>query len=296
MTSIAVLAHSAKTFDGGLPALRQTLSSYGFDDPRWVEVMKAKKIPKEARRLRDEGVDLLFVWGGDGSVQRALDAVAGSGVQVAILPAGTANLFATNMGIPKDLEEAVRVGLHGARRTIDLGKTNGEHFGVMSGAGLDAFMIRDAEAGGLKDRIGSLAYVFSGSKNLSRDPVRMRIEVDGKRWFDDRASCVLVGNVGDVIGGISAFPDAQPDDGVLDIGVITAETGLDWLRTLSRSVVSDPAKSPFIQAATGKSFDIRMKEPLPYEIDGSERGMTRRIKTKVKPQAITVCVPETETT
>jgi diacylglycerol kinase (ATP) len=296
VTSIAVLAHAAKTFDGGLPALRQTLSSYGFDNPTWVEVMKAKKIPKEARRLRDDGVDLLFVWGGDGSVQRVLDAVAGSGVQVAILPAGTANLFATNMGIPKDLEEAVRVGLHGARRTIDLGKTNGEHFGVMSGAGLDAFMIRDTEAGGLKDRIGSLAYVFSASKNLSRDPVAMRIEVDGKAWFDDRASCVLVGNVGDVIGGISAFPDAQPDDGVLDIGVITADTGLDWLRTLSRSVVSDPAKSPFVQTTTGKSFDIRMKEPLPYEIDGSERGMTRRIKTKVKPRAITICVPETETT
>jgi diacylglycerol kinase (ATP) len=296
MTSIAVLAHSAKKLDGGLPQLRQTLAGYGFADPPWVEVMKAKKIPKEARRLRDEGVDLLFVWGGDGSVQRALDAVAGSGMHVAILPAGTANLFATNLGIPKDLEHAVRVGLHGARRTIDLGKTNGEHFGVMSGAGLDAFMIRDAEESGLKDRIGSIAYVFSASKNLSRDPVQMRIEVDGKKWFDDRAACVLVGNVGDVIGGISAFPDASPDDGVLDIGVITADTGLDWLRTLTRSVVSDPVKSPFVQTTTGRSFDIHMKTPLPYEIDGSERGMTRHIKTKVKPRAITVCVPETETT
>ncbi len=64
----------------------------------------------------------------------------------------------------------MRVGLHGARRTIDLGKANGEHFGVMAGAGLDAFMIRDADAGGLKDRIGSLAYVFSGSKNLTPRP------------------------------------------------------------------------------------------------------------------------------
>ena len=296
MTSIAVLAHSAKTFDGGLPQLRRTLASYGFADPPWVEVPKAKKIPKEARRLREDGVDLLFVWGGDGSVQRALDAVAGSGMQVAVLPAGTANLFATNLGVPKDLEEAVRIGLHGARRTIDLGKTNGEHFGVMAGAGLDAFMIRDAEESGLKDKIGSLAYVFSGSKNLSRDPVRMRIEVDGETWFDDDAACVLIGNVSDVIAGISAFPDASPDDGVLDIGVITADSGLDWLRTLTRSVVSDPAKSPFIRATTGTSFDIRIKEPLPYEIDGSERGTTRRIKTKVKPGAITVCVPETETT
>jgi YegS/Rv2252/BmrU family lipid kinase len=296
MSSIAVLAHAAKTFDGGLPHLRRTLAEYGFADPPWVEVMKAKKIPAEARRLRDEGADLVFVWGGDGTVQRALDALAGSGVQVAILPAGTANLFASNLGIPKDLEDAVRVGLHGARRTIDLGKTNGEHFGVMAGAGLDAFMIRDSESSGLKDRIGSLAYVFSGAKNLSRDPVRMRIEVDGKPWFNDPAACVLIGNVGDVVGGISAFPDANPTDGILDIGVITADSGLDWIRTLTRSVVGAPAKSPFIQTTTGTSFDIRMKQPLPYEIDGSERGTTKHMKTKVKPQAITICVPETEET
>jgi YegS/Rv2252/BmrU family lipid kinase len=291
VTSIGVLAHAAKTFDGGLPELRRTLASFGFDDPPWVEVSKAKKIPKAARRLRDEGVDLLFVWGGDGSVQRALDALAGTGVQVAVLPAGTANLFATNVGVPKDLEEAVRLGLHGGRRTIDLGRTNGEHFGVMAGVGLDAFMIRDADESGLKDRIGSLAYVLSGSKNLSRDPSRMRVDVDGKKWFDGRAACVL-GNVSDVIGGISVFPGARPDDGVLDIGVVTAESGLDWLRTLTRSMVSDPAKSPFIRTTTGTTIDVHMEEPLPYEMDGSERGTIRRMKTKVKPGAITVCVPE----
>ena len=74
--------------------------------------------------------------------------------------------------------------------------------------------------------------------------------------------------------------------------MITADSGLDWLRTLTRSVVSEPAKSPFIQTTTGASFDIRMKEPLPYELDGSERGTTRHLKTKVKPRAITICVPE----
>jgi YegS/Rv2252/BmrU family lipid kinase len=296
VTSIAVLAHSEKTLEGGLPALRKVLSSYGFDDPPWVEVTKAKRISKQARRLREQGTDVLFVWGGDGSVQRALDALAGSGAEVAILPAGTANLFATNLGIPKDLDGAVRIGLHGARRTIDLGKTNGEHFGVMSGAGLDALMIRDADVGGLKDRLGSLAYVFSGAKNLSRSQVRMRIKVDGKPWFDGRAGCALVGNLGEVIGGINVFPKARPDDGMLDIGVITAESGLDWLRTLSRSVVGDPAKSPFIQMTAGASFDIRTSAPLLYELDGSERTKTDRIKTKVKPKAITVCVPETEET
>jgi diacylglycerol kinase (ATP) len=292
MTAIAVLAHAEKTLGDGLPALRRELAGYGFANPPWVEVTKAKHIPEQARRLRDDGAEVLFVWGGDGSVQRAIDAVAGSGVEIAILPAGTANLLASNLGIPIDLEQAVRVGLHGSRRTIDLGKSAGEHFGVMIGAGLDALMIRDAEAGDLKDKIGSLAYVWSGTKNLSLDPVRMRIEVDGEPWFDGRAGCVLLANVGNVLADISAFPDASPDDGLLDIGVITADSGLDWVRTLSRAALGDPSKSPFVQTTSGASFDIRMQQRLPFEIDGSERDTTKHIKAKVKRAAITVCVPD----
>jgi Diacylglycerol kinase catalytic domain len=74
----------------------------------------------------------MFVWGGDGTVQRCIDAVAGSDTAVAILPAGTANLLATNLQIPADLAEAVRIGLHGYHRRIDTGSVNGEHFAVMA--------------------------------------------------------------------------------------------------------------------------------------------------------------------
>ena len=65
-----------------------------------------------------DGADLVFVWGGDGMVQRCVDALAGTEATVAILPAGTANLLATNLGIPKDIAEAVRIGLHGARPPV----------------------------------------------------------------------------------------------------------------------------------------------------------------------------------
>ena len=114
MPTIAVVAHADKSFGGGLPELRKVLAEAGFADPLWYEVAKSRKAPKYARRAAAEGAGLIMVWGGDGTVQRCIDAVAGTGAVIAILPAGTANLLATNLGVPSDdVSAAVRVGLHG---------------------------------------------------------------------------------------------------------------------------------------------------------------------------------------
>jgi diacylglycerol kinase (ATP) len=293
VTSVGVLAHSAKTLGGGLEELRKTLSANGVDDPVWCEVPKSRFAPKQVRELLQRGTDLIFVWGGDGTVQRVIDTVAGAPVSLAILPAGTANLLATNLGIPKDLEEAVKIGLNGSRRQLDVGRINRERFGVMAGTGLDALMIRDADAG-LKDKVGRFAYVWTGAKNVRKSSVKMRIEVDGRVWFKGKASCLLVGNVGDVIGGISAFADALPDDGRLNIGVVTASGALDWVRTLGRSAIGNVEGSPFVETTTGQMFDIRLERALPYELDGGTRKKTKRLKCKVEPGAITVCVPREE--
>ena len=103
-----------------------------------------------------QGAELIFVWGGDGMVQRCVDALAGKKkVELAILPAGTANLLATNLGIPRDVAKAVHIGLHGARRKLDVGVMNGERFAVMAGAGFDAIVMRNVDAAG-KKRLGPL--------------------------------------------------------------------------------------------------------------------------------------------
>ena len=108
MSKIAVIAHAGKTFGGGLLELRRELERQGIEDPFWREVPKSKAAPREVRRALDDGAELIFVWGGDGTVQRCLDAVAGSDAALAILPAGTANLFATNLEIPQDIERVSR--------------------------------------------------------------------------------------------------------------------------------------------------------------------------------------------
>ena len=198
MATIAVVAHSGKSFGGGLGELRTVLARAGFADPLWYEVNKSRKAPKYARRALARGAEVIFVWGGDGTVQRCIDALAGTEAVLAILPAGTANLLATNLEIPADLPEAVQIGLLGDRRPLDTGSVNGEHFAVMAGAGFDARLIKEADRG-LKDRFGRAAYLYAGSRNLSARRVKAVIEADGKRFFKGRLSCVLVGNVGKLL-------------------------------------------------------------------------------------------------
>jgi diacylglycerol kinase (ATP) len=290
MTRVAVVAHAGKTTGGGLLELRRRLEAAGVSDPLWYEVQKSRKAPTQVQRALDEGAELVFAWGGDGTVQRCIDVLTGTGTPLAIVPAGTANLLATNLGIPGDIESAVQVGLHGRRRAIDVGCLNGERFGVMAGAGLDAAMIRDAD-GGLKDRVGRIAYVWTGARNVDARPFRATIRVDGTSWFDARATCVLVGNVGNLFGGVEAFEDARPDDGMLELGVVTAEGLLQWARTMARTVAGSVAKSPFVRITRARTIEVRLSRKVLYELDGGDRKKRRSFEVSVEPGALDICVP-----
>jgi diacylglycerol kinase (ATP) len=292
MVKVAVVAHSGKTLGGGLPELRRVLEAAGVADPFWCEVPKSRKAPAQVRRALDEGAELIVAWGGDGMVQRCVDVLAGSDVPVAIIPAGTANLFATNLGIPSNIEDAVAVGLHGARRRVDLGRFNGERFAVMAGAGFDAAMIRDAGEGGLKERLGRVAYVWTGSKNLRSKPFRADIKVDGANWFKGKASCILFGNVGKLVGGVEAFEDARPDDGKLELGIVTAEGLLEWGRMIARAAVGPVDKSPLAQTTKARSVKVKLNRKVLYELDGGDRTKVKTFKVKVEAGAVTVCVPK----
>ena len=293
MTKVAVIAHAGKSFGGGLPELRRELERHGVGEPLWVEVPKSRFAPKQVERLLEGGAELLFVWGGDGMVQRCIDVLAGSEVPLAVVPAGTANLLATNLGIPQDIEQAVTIGLHGERRKLDAGRFNGEHFAVMAGAGFDASMIRQAD-GTLKDRLGRAAYVWTGSKNLRAKPFKARIAVDGAPWYAGDASCILIGNVGRLFGGVEVFEDARPDDGRLELGVVHAEGVADWVRTLARTAVGHAERSPLVQATSGRSVKVKLNRKVLYEIDGGDREKVKKFTVKVRPEAVVVCVPRHE--
>jgi diacylglycerol kinase (ATP) len=290
MSSVAVIAHSGKTLDGGLPELRKALQRQGVPDPIWIEVDKSRKAPKQIRAAIDQGADLIFVWGGDGMVQRCVDVVAGSDATMAIVPAGTANLFASNLGIPKKIDAAVEAGLSGGRRKLDVGSMNGERFAVMAGVGFDALVIHAADSE-LKRVLGRTAYVVAAAKNLRAAPFEAQVDVDGKEWYEGPASCVLFGNVGEAFAGVKAFKDAEPDDGLLEIGVASADGVIQWGRTLARSALSDVRKSPFVHVTKGRSVKVKLSRKILYELDGGDREKKRTFRVDVQPSAVTVCVP-----
>jgi len=286
---VAVVAHAGKDLGGGLPELRRVLESEGIETPLWYEVPKAKKAPAQVERALEEGAKLVFAWGGDGMVRRCVGVMAGGDAELAVLPAGTSNLFATNMGVPKDIKAAVAIGLRGTTRRLDVGRFKSERFAVMAGAGFDAGMIRDAD--NLKDRFGRAAYVWSGARNLRTEGFGARIEVDGVEWYDGQATCILVGNLGSLFGGVEVFPDARPDDGQLELGVVTAEGVVQWARTLARTAAGDPTLSPFVRATRAREVKVRLDRKVRYELDGGDRTKLKKFKVEVEPGALQVCVP-----
>ncbi len=290
MSTVAVIAHAGKSVGGGLPELRRVLARHGVRDPMWVEVPKSRKAPKQVRRLLGRGAQRFLVWGGDGMAQRCIDTLAGTDASMAIVPAGTANLLATNLGIPGDIDAAVMACLHGRPRRLDVGSLNGERFAVMAGAGFDAGMIHRTD-GRLKDALGRGAYIWTGAKALRAEPFAARIRVDGSPWYNGPASCILAGNVGALFAGVEVFADAEPDDGLLDLAVMTADGLAQWAGTVGRAVTGRLERSPNCRLTRGRTFRVKLDRKVRYELDGGARDKVKTYRLKVEPRAITILVP-----
>jgi diacylglycerol kinase (ATP) len=288
---VAVIAHRGKTLGGGLGELRRLIDAEHAGEVVWYEVSTSRKAPRKVSKALARGCDLIVVWGGDGMVQRCADVLAGTPATMAIIPAGTANMFARHLGIPRDLAEAVRIGFRGRCRHLDLGWINGEHFTVMAGIGFDAYMIGGAR-GRLKNRLGRVGYVWSGLRNLNRRRTHAKVKIDGRKWFSGRASCVLVGNLGTVFGTVEVLDDARTDDGWLNVGVSTARGAVQWTRAMARAFAGTTDRSPFIQTARAKRISIKLSTPSTYELDGGVRKPTTRLRVRVVPAGLTVRIPD----
>jgi diacylglycerol kinase family enzyme len=122
-------------------------------------------------------------------------------------------------------------------------------------------------------------------------PFRAEIKVDGVGWYKGKATCILLGNVGDLFGGVEVFDDARPDDGMLEVGVVSAEGLVQWARTLTRTALGTPTKSPFVQATKARSVKVKLNRKVLYELDGGDRTKVKAFKVKVEAGVISVCVP-----
>ena len=259
------------------PELRRVLEAEGIEDPLWYEVPKAKKAPARSQRALEEGAELVFAWGGDGMVRRCVGVIAGGEASLAVLPAGTSNLFATNLGIPNDIEAGgARSGCAATHARLDVGRFKRERFAVMAGAGFDAGMIRDADD--LKERLGRAAYVWSGARNLRTEAFAAEIEVDGASGTTARrrASCSATSARCSAVSRSSPTPG--PMTGSSSSASSTARGLVKWARTLARTAAGDPRFA--VRAATTRrnAMKVRLDRKVRYELDGGERTKVKSFK------------------
>ena len=239
-----------------------------------------------------DGMERLLVSGGDGSITEAAAALAGTPVALAVLPGGTGNLLALNLGLPADPEAAVRVALTGEARPLDVGRANDAVF-VLMAAWADAHMVRDADRQ-LKDRLGVLAYFVAAVRNLGRRPVRYAITLDG-RTIHRRAKTVMVANLGRITGGLELVPGADPEDGRLDVAILRAEGLWDLALLAGRALVGRHADDPSLEFYQAREILIETPAPQPVQIDGNEQPPTARLHVRVEPGALRlVRAPTTE--
>ena len=125
-------------------------------------------------------------------------------------------------------------------------------------------------------------------------PSRRRSSSTESEWYEGLASLVLFGNVGNAFAGVKAFEDAQPDDGLLEIGVGSADGIVQWGRTLARSATGGIGKSRFVHMTKGRSAKVTLSRKVLYELDGGDRQKRKTFRVDVQPSAVTVCVPASE--
>jgi diacylglycerol kinase family enzyme len=265
------------------------LAGAGWPEPLWLETTPEDPGGGQAAEAVRRGAEVVFACGGDGTVMACAGALAGTGAALAILPSGTGNLLATNLDLPKTVAEGVHVAVAGERRRIDLGSCGTTYFTVMAGMGFDAQMI-DNTSEALKSRLGWPAYVLGALRRLRERPVRVRIRLDGGTPLRRRVRTVLVGNVGRLQGGIPLLPDARPDDGWLDVAVLSPHTVGHWL-ALAWGVVRRRPRVPRMETFRAKRISVFSRQVQPRELDGDLIEPGRLLEVSVEPAALLVCVP-----
>ncbi|MFD5522172.1 diacylglycerol kinase family protein [Streptomyces sp. NPDC127066] len=311
----AVILNPTVTDESDRDELRRTLERHGHREPVFLETTADDPGAGQSARAVREGATLVVVCGGDGTVRTVADALAGSGVPLAVVPCGTGNLLARNLGLPLSPVAALDAALSGVPRRLDLGSIEGDglpatRFAAMAGAGLDAAMMEHTDPRA-KAALGWPAYALAGFGTLRTPRMRVTIRLDGSPAFRRTARMVLVANVGTVQGGVTLLPAARPDDGLLDLLVLDPRGPGGWLRavrTLLRgraaprrpSTVStlttegDDHQGLPVEFFTFRRAELTFDAPQSRELDGDPVSPGRRLTAEVRPGALTVLLPSQE--
>jgi YegS/Rv2252/BmrU family lipid kinase len=237
---------------------------------------EAKAIAQEAAR---KGVRIVVAAGGDGTINEVVNGVAGSETALGVLPVGTMNVFAAELGVPNRLRDAWRVIRAGHLRTIDLARANRHYFVQLAGVGLDAQVVKETSRTS-KRNFGPLSYLFSTAQIASRKPPRIIAEADGRTV---EGSFILIGNGRFYGGPIAFFKKARVDDGLLDVLIFKKMGHLDLARYFAHIVMGRHTSLSDVEYFQAEKVQMHSADNVPVEVDGeltTELPVTFRISSK----------------
>ena len=300
MPRCAVVFNPIKVSPTFHETLQSRLTEDGWLDTIWLETTEDDPGHTMTAEALDQGVNLVIGAGGDGTGRVVAHELANSGIPMGIVASGTANLLARNLELPLREAEAIDVALGQHLRTIDLIRLTvdnhePEHFAVMAGIGMDAVIMDEVDPS-LKAKIGSAAYFLTVGKALGRLPMRLNIRVDGHHRHRRRAMICVIGNVGVLPGNITLMPDAQPDDGLLDVYLASPHRLSHWIRLFVRLLLRRGHAEDQVDLWRGKRVDVLLAESDNYQLDGDVAGTCRRLVAEIAPRALQVCVRRTAET
>jgi len=291
MPDVAFVVNGSLVRGGGrlLALCREAAARHGWR-AEYLVTEKAEAGVSAANSAALDGIDLVVAVGGDGTVRGCAEGLAKTGVPLGIVPHGTANLLARTLRVPGHPRAALAVALDsgGVDRTIDLAVADDVPFTAMAGMGLDAAVVAGTR---LKHQFGWLAYAMSGAVHLTLPPTRFSIRLDGGAPVERTARSVVVGNSGLLPGGFSLLPDARPDDGLLDVGVLAPRGPFGWPRVAARVLAHSHHEDRMLERFQARQVEIIASAPLPREIDGELVTTSRSLTVSVQPGALTVRMP-----
>ena len=291
----AVILNPTKFDDPGpvKAHLERLCVKHGWPTPSWYETTAEDPGFGQAQLAIADGAELVCPLGGDGTVRAVAAGALGSGVPVGLLPGGTGNLLARNLGLPvDDLDASVAVALTGRTQAIDVGEVSWDNgqpdiFLVMAGMGLDAQIMAGVDEG-LKKRVGWWAYVASGAIAVFRLGFAVRVRADESREFSQHARTVVVGNCGELTGGLQLIAQAEVDDGALDVVIASPRSLASWVAIGVNLITRQRRGHRLFVHRQATQIVVRTREPVEAQLDGDAVGPKRRLSARVLPRALPV--------
>jgi diacylglycerol kinase (ATP) len=240
---------------------------------------------KFAREAADAGIRTVVAAGGDGTINDVVNGLAGSDTALGILPVGTMNVFAAELGLPNDLEEAWEIIEAGYTRSIDVAQANDHSFVQLAGIGFDAQVV-ERTSWNFKKNFGPLSYLVSAAQIAAEKPPKIVVECEERTW---EGSFVLIGNGRFYGAPIKVFKDAKLDDGLLDVLILRNLGYLDLARYLTGIFTGTHTDFEDVEYFQSPALYVRSEQEVPVEVDGELIGKLP-VQFQIGPRKLRVVV------